>query len=300
MDDFSRRRTPEVLNRLQRLELRLYQLLGVRPFRSALFAIERWRRRKDGGKNQNYHLDRLSAEGAAAFQGYLLYHVLLHTASLLLTVPVAVWRRRRGSDWGGVDWLLTLLTVFNLWCIMLQRYNALRLRQLLLRRQAVRTRRVERHAARLVDVLLRVSGGSWKPELALVRRLLDGLRQGKDVFLNGPDASGLTRLAELLDLAGLTPRTRPAAESETLRSPDALASRARPWSGLEARVDRLQRLLRPRKGSLLARCAFVTEDAGTETAYLRLFGASGPAAVVETLLLLERVLEQQTAEEVTP
>ena len=72
-----------------RIELRLYELMGVRLFRKLLLHVEAVKGGRTGEKNENYHPEDGSAGALRRFSGYLLYNASLHVISLLLTV--ACW-----------------------------------------------------------------------------------------------------------------------------------------------------------------------------------------------------------------
>lgn len=296
MKEIASRRAPRRPQGVQGFELRLYRRLGVLRLRRLLFALERARRGSGGGRNQNYHLERLSPEGAERFEGYLLYHTVLHGTSALLLAPLIPLLHICGLSWGAASVLPGLLIALHIWCIMLQRFNQLRIRRLRQRSQLARRRRMESRLDRLLDAFSPDdSPACMEEDLRQVRGILDGLSKGEDVFLN--EAEGLFRLAELLERADLLPP--PSGRSPVRRREwtlEELAARARPYGRVEARADRIQRRLRPGAPGMLSRCAVVTENAQAEAAFRRLFGEGGPERVYETLTLLARALERRLAE----
>ena len=111
-------------------ELRIYEALGVRQFRNLLFRYERIRHFHRGGKYANYHLSRLSAEGAEAFLRCLQRNTMLHAGSQLLLILFGFGAWYRGIPLRPFVPLSVLLSLLNIWCLMLQRYNFLRIRRL--------------------------------------------------------------------------------------------------------------------------------------------------------------------------
>lgn len=290
------------LGPVQRFELRVYRALGVLPFRQALFSLERVLRGRDGRTNSNYHMRALSPGGAAAFEGYLLYHNLLHGSSLALLAAVLLGKSVFARPWNGVDILAAGMCVINIWCLMLQRYNGLRLRELRALARQARARRLDRRAERVLTAPGKTGAApETREDLALVRTLLAGLSAGNIVYLRAGDAPGLRRMAALLEAAGPErQRVTPAPEGPSAALPidrlaRELAGRAQPCARTERRADRLQRRLRPGSAPLLSPCAVVTEDGTAEAAFSGLFRGSGPEKVLETLMLLEAVLERLPA-----
>ena len=274
-------------------------------FQRLIFAFERIRHRRDGGTNQNYHLSGFSVDAAGAFQGYLLYHVLLHMASLLLLAGFAFWKHVSHTGQNSAGLFICVLCIFNLECIMLQRYNALRIRQLRGRRRVIRARRTSRQAGQISSAFPAQYQPDWlREDLLLVRRMLDGLSNGQNVFLDQGVSPSLSRMAALLERADALPSrpVQPVLKENAGMPANQLAARCRrssqPYSALEALVDRIQRLI-PLKEStpLLSRCAIVTESAQTEAAFSRLFPQSSPSAIMETLLLLAMVLDMHSSGE---
>lgn len=289
----------QVLNPVQRFELRVYRALGVLPFRRALFFLEQLRHRWDGQANSNYHMRTFSLGGAAAFESYLLYHNLLHGVSLALLLTVLLGKVGYAQPWNGIDILAVGMCVINLWCLMLQRYNWLRLQELRIRAQQTRARRLNRRAERVLAALDKTDAApEMREDLALVRALLADLSAGNIVYLGADDVPCLRRMTALLETAGSERgQVMPALEKPPAVQPmdclvRELAAQAQPCSRTEWRVDRLQRRLRPGKAPLLSLCAVVTEDETAEAAFSALFRSSEPEKIWESLLLLEAVLER--------
>lgn len=292
----------QVLNPVQRFELHVYRALGVPPFRRALFSLERFRYRWDGQTNRNYHMRTVSPGGAAAFESYLLYHNLLHGVSLALLVTALLGKAGGALPWNGMDILAVGMCVINLWCLMLQRYNWLRLQELRIRARRTRARRLNRRVERVLAALGETDGApEMREDLVRVRALLAKLSAGDIVYLGADDVPCLRRMAALLEASGSEcGRGKPAPEKAPAPQPmdclaRELAARAEPYSRTERRADRLQRLLLPGRVPLLSLCAVVTEDGLAEAAFSALLRCSKPEQIRESLILLEAVLERLSA-----
>ena len=293
----------QALGPARRFELRVYRALGVLPFRQGLFFLERIKYRRNGGTNRNYHLRALSPGGAATFESYLLYHDLLHGVSLALLAAVLLEKAILALPWNGMDILAAGMCVINIWCLLLQRYNRLRLLELRTLARQARSRRLERRAERVVSALGKADAApAAREDLALVRSLLTGLSAGNIVYLGADDVPSLRRMAALLEAAGpgrggaAAASEGPSAAPRIDRLVRELSARAQPYSRTERRVERLRRRLRPSSAPLIALCAVVTRDGPAEAAFSDLFRCSGPEKIWESLLLLELVLERLPSE----
>ena len=119
----------EELRRINEYELALYRRLGIRKFRDLTFLLEKLRHRKDSLRNSNYHLQQMSFTGAKRHYMYLSYNALVHMTGLIMAIALILLRRIVGYRWTPADCGLSAAVVTNIYCIMLQRYNALRIRK---------------------------------------------------------------------------------------------------------------------------------------------------------------------------
>lgn len=290
---------PQVLNSMQKLELRVYRKIGVLSFRKFLFSLERFRHRQDGQTNWNYHMRTLSSGGAAAFESYLIYHSLLHSVSLTLLVILMIWKAACDLPWNVMDALAAGMCAVNLWCLMLQRYNWLRIWSLRVQARQIRTRRLRRRTEQLLSILRKPDAlQEGEEDMAWVQATLAHLSEGELVCLGERDVPSLRRMSALLDEVELEGRGRtipagkPAASQPIDRLAEALAVQAQPCGKVERRVDWLQRQILPHRVPLLSRCAVVTENEAAEEAFSALFCQSAPEEILETLALLAAVLER--------
>ena len=128
------------LNRWQRLELRLYEKLGMRGFRDLLFRYERFHHRKRGGYYPPYHLKKRSAAAARDFIPQLRSNAVRHGISIAMMAAFFAANAAAGRPWRLLELPGMLVCIGNLWCIGLQRYNYLRI----LRVTGIRNEKKER------------------------------------------------------------------------------------------------------------------------------------------------------------
>ena len=188
---------------MDRWEMKLYELLGIRLFRRLAFGMERLIHRKDRRKNINYHISAHTPGGLAAFRKYLFYNAAIHAKGILLVGIVLLIK------WGflGFTWyfdsLLLLLAVQDGYCIMLQRYNYLRIRQHMAVLEQKREEKLRRRGMLLTDYLRNVkyNKAEAREALAFINRIRRSIRTGDNLILTEEDMIRLVGLKQLLGAA---------------------------------------------------------------------------------------------------
>ena len=99
--------------------------------------IEALKHRKDGKRNANYHLKGMSVSSLRDYFGHIRHNTIRHLESLAVVALYFVVTRLSGNIWLIADIAMYALIVFNLYCIMLQRYTYIRIQKLLERKSAM-------------------------------------------------------------------------------------------------------------------------------------------------------------------
>ncbi|MDO5132063.1 MAG: hypothetical protein Q4D81_03650 [Eubacteriales bacterium] len=267
-------------------EMRVYRFLGVRLFQRAVFVLERVRHRKDGGKNRNYHLRRLSFSSISKHYGYLSYNALIHFTGLAAVAAVAVLKCFFFQDRKVVDYALLFAVIANLYCIMLQRYNALRLMYYQISCRKSRRHRIKKKSGILYDNIppdydpdVRKQDIRW---LGKMRKALNGRR---DFFIADEDAVRLDRLWTWTDHAGLSPKPAVRTEIVPARNEDARQSPAgeKLYAGTDLFVAFLQKRFHRDRDRILLSYSVFTKGKKSEQAYSRLFPVDQEEAVLDIL-----------------
>lgn len=256
-------------------ELRLYRALGVKRLRDLLFTRERRWRGERG--NVNYHLSGPGLEDARTYMGYVLYHCLLHTLSLLLAITAMLLLPGNRAGHRLTMIFLVLLCLGNLWCLMLQRYTYLRLRRVCSRTRERRRRALSPASPDLVRAL---SAGERETALRLGRWMARELSTGRSVPLGERELPALEILADLVT----GPEERWAPEGTEL-APEG------PYGPVERRAAQLLRLTG--SGVRTGWLAVMTEDERTERAFRRLAGTGRLEELEARLALLIAGLEAE-------
>lgn len=117
------------LNSWNSFELRVYRILGVNQFRKLILAFEKIRHFKDKRKNENYHLSNFDVISLERYNGFLIYNAFLHCVSLFFTVLYEVLSTAIEFRNVFMDSSIVFLILLNVYCIMLQRTNYLKLKK---------------------------------------------------------------------------------------------------------------------------------------------------------------------------
>lgn len=109
------------------LELKIYKILGVKQFRNLAFKLEKLIHIKDKKKNINYHInDCKDLVSVNKFKKYLYYNGFIHVKNLIFgSVGLALMIILNTSVVPIVA--LSTLLLKDAYCVMLQRYNWIRI-----------------------------------------------------------------------------------------------------------------------------------------------------------------------------
>lgn len=179
-------------------EIRFYEFLGVRLFRALAMKLERLLHRRDKGSNINYHLGALDPAALDGFTKFLFYNGVIHARNIIYAAVYFLLRLIFGNALGWFDILVILLTVKDIYCVMLQRYNFLRIRQRQVRLETIRQKKIAQKARRIAAVGLKDYDRSKQEEdLALIRKLRTCIENKETIVLSNEDGEILKRLGAL-------------------------------------------------------------------------------------------------------
>ena len=290
------------LSQINEYELALYCRLGVRRFRDFAFLLERIKHRKDSLRNSNYHLQQLSCAGAERHYMYLSYNALIHLFGMALAIMLLLIRRIAGLRWGIADLGMAAAVVTNIYCIMLQRYNALRLRKYQFSSYKRMKKREEKNARILRD---RIPEGVEAAQIVRDSEWICGLKEaieGREVFVieGEEDTDRLRRLARWVGHAGITGKIinqNPAFTSEA-EAPVREHRSSALYSKAERKARRLRRVLGKEKRSDKLACCIIVMGSDNIQAFNSLFPAGSEDMIIETVETLRLAAEQPGSEAV--
>lgn len=186
---------------MQKIELRIYELLGVRVFRVLVFKLEKLIHRNDKGRNTNYHIatyDPISVDG---FIKYLFYNGAIHVRNMLFMMLVFFVRYFVFKTCSAFDILLWLLFLKDCYCVMLQRYNFLRIQ---IRNEQIKDkyqRRIERKGRQLIAQKAQVLSDDEREHcLMFVKTFTNSIAERNCIVVGEKEIQILLRLKEILSL----------------------------------------------------------------------------------------------------
>lgn len=107
--------------------MKIYEFLGVKQFKKAVFMLEKIIHKRDKGKNINYHIKNSNdRESVDSFKKYLYYNGFIHTKNLITGIPIIVFAILCGQNLLFLIPLILFL-IKDVYCVMLQRYNWLKI-----------------------------------------------------------------------------------------------------------------------------------------------------------------------------
>ena len=242
-------------------ELVLYELLGVRVFRRFVMFVERLKHRKDGLKNHNYHPRNLNYSTLNSFSGYLLYNSSFHIISLALTVFLLLFCFI--TDVKSVPYYIVMLItiVFNVYCLMLQRYTYLKLKSHMNRKTALRNIRIMKNASMISGNIKTADNTEISDEYEIINGIRRCTKDGGECFLSESDITVLERIAD---------RVEKVVAVKTQASGD--TKKKRKTNSADKRTSRLQKLLGvERSRNVLFQYSVITESEAVEKVYRRIF-----------------------------
>lgn len=115
------------MTKKQKIETKIYELLGVKIFKKLVFRLEKIIHRKDKGQNINYHIkNSITKESIDSFRKYLYFNGYIHTRNIIKGIA-AIFIMIIFSVHPIFVIILSLLLIKDAYCIMLQRYNWIKL-----------------------------------------------------------------------------------------------------------------------------------------------------------------------------
>lgn len=110
-----------------KVEKIIYECLGIKLFRKLVFKLERIIHRKDKGRNINYHLARNGFSDITYFTRYLFYNGAIHVRNIGYALTYVLIRLLVDKSFYILDAVVIIFSIKDIYCIMLQRYNYLRI-----------------------------------------------------------------------------------------------------------------------------------------------------------------------------
>ena len=256
----------------EKLELRIYRVLGIVPFKRLLLRIEKIKHRNKGTNNDNYHPSKLTPSSLIAFRGYLQYNALLHIVSIFFVALYFVISNCAHISHWWLTCLAWLVLVVDLYCIVLQRYSYLRAKSVLARCRYIETRKSECAVAHLQNQIMHFTLEELQVDLSFLNHLRLCSLSGETCVVSENDTDTLKRLCTITEnLKGFGDNMEVnAGTSISTKMPKIFGTNL--YSRTSLRVSRLQQVLKINNSeNVLFGFVVVTETASVEKLYRAVF-----------------------------
>lgn len=181
------------------LEKKIYECLGVRFFRMLVFKLEKMVHYRDKGTNINYHIAKYEPSALEDFVKYLFYNGAIHVRNIAFFVVYVILRAVFGRSIGWYDIALLILAVKDAYCVMLQRYNYIRLYERRCRLEQRRKSRMERAVREIRNGFHEHYECTHAAEdLAVIRSMKQRLRNGETVVIREYEQKAIDRIMDAL------------------------------------------------------------------------------------------------------
>lgn len=186
----------EGLPKERQLEIKLYEILKIRFFQKMVFCLETQIHKRDGGYNQNYHFSTKENNFSEHFIQYLFYNGTIHVRNIVyLNLYFIIKLYFFSFHW--YDMFLLFLGIKDLYCVMLQRYNFLRIRNYQILCNKKREKKLQLAISNLTNNVSSYDPIHQKQDLLLIKRLKHCYESNKYTFLDSKDLQSLKRLQQL-------------------------------------------------------------------------------------------------------
>ena len=197
-------------NRQKNTEIKIYEKLGVKSFQKCVFLLEKIIHFKDKGTNVNYHMKSNCLNDADDFTKFLFYNGSIHVKnaiflSLALIAKVLFFNES--------TLMLALSSCFigvvitkDLYCVMLQRYNFVRIKTAVERKKEISDRKAENDSQKIIDnsisntAIINLSKEEKEADIKLIEELQSYLKNINDVVITEKDIEKLIRIREIIGL----------------------------------------------------------------------------------------------------
>lgn len=186
-------------NKLYSFEKKLYEALGVRCFRVLVFKLEKLIHYRDKGTNINYHISKYEPSALEDFVKYLFYNGAIHVRNVAYFAIYVILRLILGTDLRWYDIVLLLFAVKDVYCVMLQRYNYIRIYERKCRLEQRRKAQLQRTFDTMQGVFAECYDHRYTAEdLAVIRSMKERIRAGETIVIQDNEKNALQRIMNAL------------------------------------------------------------------------------------------------------
>lgn len=282
----------ECARKMYKREIGFLEKIGIRSFRDLLFKLER--EIHTGKKLKNYHIS--GSENFESYCSYILYHCVLHIISIILSAAAIVLRNVFVADTlVFLDLLMAAAILMNIFCLLLQRYNYLRIKLLAEHDEARRRYRIDTYAQTHRELAGEFSAQQLKEALLLCRKISSAYEEGKELILTEHDAAALSVLERLS--SGLF-ATHTKGAGTAARENEECTERIENSSKLQSTVSKLELLVDklavffklPAKKRALSSMVVLCDDPHMSRRFSNFSSGSSKRCLLDRLAAAERII----------
>ena len=185
---------------LYKFEAKLYELLGVRLFRVLVFKLEKLIHIKDKGRNINYHLSNYDSNSLNTFIKYLFYNGSIHARNILFFLIYILFHLIFNWQFYWFDTILLFLAVKDIYCVMLQRYNYIRIHERKIRLNTKREAKLYRKASEAQSSFASNYDRRFiNVDLQIIQGIKAKIANGENIVISETEQQTLQRIADALN-----------------------------------------------------------------------------------------------------
>ena len=181
-----------------RVEKHIYELLGIRKFQKMTFILEKIVHRNDNGYNENYHFKKVRNQvDIQKFIKYLFYNGIIHIRNLFfISVFLTVKIMLKWLSW--FDSIIILLALKDIYCVMLQRYNYIRIKNYI----ELQNKKHEIHINRMMGIMSNEINNKYdfkycEQDMKFINKFMDCISKNEVIKFSHEDIESLKRIMEL-------------------------------------------------------------------------------------------------------
>lgn len=255
-------------------ERKIYELLGVKRFRRLVLLLERTKHRKDRLTNKNYHLSSNNIYAVKRYTGYMLFNSVCHIISLIMVIFYFYIVNGFGIGIKILDWFMCILSVLNIYCIMLQRYTYIKVMPLINAHAKKRENMIQKAMTQLSGNLMDYDKNELQNEYNLITRIHDSIENGTVCILEEQDSMLLRSISKKTHdiLSNLIIKKRCYVKSKPLKKLSFnIPSHPYVIHKMDFYASKLQRLFKfEGRSNVLYGFGIITDDPDSEAAYREL------------------------------
>lgn len=176
------------------LEIKIYELLGIKNFKRFVLYNEKFKCRKFYKMYiTNYHLKKWNDDSVERFVSMLIYNMSIHLFGVIISVCALVYAILFLDNY--IVLFLTFCLLGHLFCVLLQRYNYLRIKKLLEKRKKYFIHTKNRFKEKLKSVDIEYSNGLLKEDIRLLSNIIEAYSKDIPIVLDDSQKDGFARLS---------------------------------------------------------------------------------------------------------